>query len=62
MWLNELMFNLPNIGDLVLAGRIVLAGPMGKFDWVSVGGGAMLEFLATGTLAGIEALLSKVSV
>ncbi|KKU27587.1 MAG: hypothetical protein UX80_C0033G0006 [Candidatus Amesbacteria bacterium GW2011_GWA2_47_11b] len=56
------MFNLPNIGDLVLAGRIVLAGPMGKFDWVSVGGGAMLEFLATGTLAGIEALLSKVSV
>ncbi len=28
-----------------------------KFDWISVGGGAMLEFLATGTLPGIEAVL-----
>jgi len=27
-----------------------------KFDWISVGGGAMLEFLAKGTLPGIEAL------
>lgn len=27
-----------------------------KFDWISVGGGAMLEFLSTGTLVGIEAL------
>jgi len=27
-----------------------------KFDWISVGGGAMLEFLANGTLPGIEAL------
>jgi phosphoglycerate kinase len=29
-----------------------------KFDWLSVGGGAMLEFLAKGTLPGIEALLN----
>jgi phosphoglycerate kinase len=29
-----------------------------KFDWISVGGGAMLEFLASGTLPGIEALLA----
>lgn len=30
-----------------------------KFDWISVGGGAMLEFLTTGTLPGIEAILDK---
>lgn len=28
-----------------------------KFDWISVGGGAMLEFLSKGTLPGVEALL-----
>jgi phosphoglycerate kinase len=28
-----------------------------KFDWISVGGGAMLQFLARGTLPGIQALL-----
>ena len=27
-----------------------------KFDWISTGGGAMLEFLSTGTLSGIEAI------
>jgi len=29
-----------------------------RFDWISVGGGAMLEFLAKETLSGIEALLN----
>jgi len=29
-----------------------------KFDWISTGGGSMLEFLAKGTLPGIEALLN----
>lgn len=31
-----------------------------KFDWISVGGGAMLEFLAKGTLPGIEALKTEI--
>lgn len=31
-------------------------GIKGKFNWVSTGGGAMLEFLANGTLPGIEAI------
>jgi phosphoglycerate kinase len=29
-----------------------------KFDWISVGGGSMLDFLSNGTLPGIEALLN----
>lgn len=32
-------------------------GLVEKFGWISIGGGAMLEFLATGTLPAIEALL-----
>jgi phosphoglycerate kinase len=35
---------------------ITLLGLNDKFDWISVGGGAMLEFLAKKTLPGIEAL------
>ena len=35
---------------------IRLFGLEEKFDWTSVGGGATLEFLAKGTLAGIKAL------
>jgi len=34
-------------------------GIMDKFGFVSTGGGAMLDFLATGTLPGIEALKKK---
>ncbi|KKQ98168.1 MAG: hypothetical protein UT24_C0005G0070 [Candidatus Woesebacteria bacterium GW2011_GWB1_39_12] len=30
-----------------------------KFDWISVGGGAMLEYLVQGTLPGIDALLNR---
>lgn len=36
---------------------IKMLGLDGKFDWISVGGGAMLTFLAKGTLPGIEALI-----
>lgn len=35
---------------------ISLLGLEDKFDWVSTGGGAMLDFISTGTLPGIEAL------
>jgi len=41
-------------GDIEMA--ISQYGLTGKFDWISVGGGAMLEYLATGTLPGIEAM------
>lgn len=41
-------------GDTV--GAIERAGLLGRFSFVSTGGGAMLEFLAHGTLPGIEAL------
>jgi len=34
-------------------------GLTSKFDWISVGGGAMLKFLATGTLVGIEAMIGE---
>lgn len=42
-------------GDTELA--IHRFGLAEKFDWISVGGGAMLEFLAKGTLPGIEAII-----
>ncbi len=41
-------------GDTIAAARG--AGLLEKFGFVSVGGGAMLEFLAKGTLPGLEAL------
>jgi phosphoglycerate kinase len=36
---------------------IMTLGLSNRFDWISVGGGAMLEFLSKKTLPGIEALL-----
>lgn len=42
-------------GDIEAA--ISKYGLTSKFNWISVGGGAMLEFLATGTLPAIQALL-----
>ena len=41
-------------GDTVAA--IEELGVLDKFSFVSTGGGAMLDFLANGTLPGIEAL------
>lgn len=41
---------------------LTMLGLTSKFDWISVGGGAMLEFLASGTLPGIEALKKRANV
>jgi phosphoglycerate kinase len=41
-------------GDIEMA--ISTFGLTEKFDWISVGGGAMLVYLGTGTLAGLEAV------
>ncbi len=48
-------FKIAGGGDTESA--ISLLGLKDKFNWISVGGGAMLEFLAKSTLPGIEALL-----
>ena len=52
----------PRIAYKVAGGRdtevaIARFGLTDSFDWISVGGGAMLEFLAKGTLPGIEVLI-----
>ncbi len=53
---NSTAFKLAGGGDTEQA--IEMFNLRNKFDWVSVGGGAMLEFLAKGTLPGIKALLN----
>ncbi len=49
-------FKIAGGGDTQKA--ISILGLTDKFDWISVGGGASLEFLAKGALPGIEALLN----
>ncbi len=51
---NSKAFKVAGGGDTEAA--INFLGLENKFDWISVGGGAMLEFLANRTLPGIEAL------
>ena len=53
---NSSAFKLMGGGDSEAAATLL--GITDKFDWISTGGGAMLEFLAKGALPGIEALLS----
>ena len=48
-------FKVAGGGDTEAA--ISLLELRGRFDWISVGGGAMLEFLVKKTLPGIEALI-----
>ncbi|MEK7188752.1 MAG: phosphoglycerate kinase [Patescibacteria group bacterium] len=51
---NSSAFKVAGGGDTEAA--LTIFGLTDKFDWISVGGGAMLEFLINGTLVGIEAL------
>lgn len=52
---NKSAFRVAGGGDTENAIRLL--NIVEGFDWISVGGGAMLEFLVKGTLPGIEALL-----
>lgn len=51
---NSEAYKIAGGGDTEAA--ISLFGLTDKFDWISTGGGAMLDFIANGTLPGIEAL------
>jgi phosphoglycerate kinase len=48
-------FKVAGGGDTEAA--LTMLGLTAKFDWISVGGGAMIEFLLNGTLPGIQALV-----
>lgn len=52
---NSKAYKVAGGGDIERA--IDMFGLTEKFDWISVGGGAMLEYLAIGTLPGIQALV-----
>lgn len=54
---NSRAFKVVGGGDSVVA--VYMLGLTDQFDWVSVGGGAMLEYLVNGTLPGIEAVASQ---
>jgi phosphoglycerate kinase len=54
---NASAFKVAGGGDTELA--LKMFNLTDQFDWVSVGGGAMLEFLSKKTLPGIEALLQE---
>ncbi|HWA52390.1 MAG TPA: phosphoglycerate kinase [Patescibacteria group bacterium] len=62
---SRVFFNVTNSNSFKIAGggdtetAINLLNLKDKFNWISVGGGAMLEFLAKGTLPGIVSLLEK---
>jgi len=51
---NSQAFKVVGGGDSVVA--VYMLGLVDQFDWVSVGGGAMLEYLVNGILPGIEAV------
>lgn len=53
---NSKAYKVAGGGDVEAA--IAKYGLTTKFDWISVGGGTMLEFLASDTLADIDAILS----
>lgn len=52
---NSTAYKVAGGGDAEAA--ITVLGLNDKFDWISVGGGAMLEYLSLKTLPGIEALI-----
>ena len=56
---NTKAFTLAGGGDTIAA--IEGLGLLPRFSFVSTGGGAMLDFLAQGTLPGIEALTTHAS-
>jgi len=51
---NSNAYKVAGGGDIEMA--ISTYGLSDKFDWISVGGGAMLQYLGSGTLVGLEAI------